>query len=208
MNAWNDNKARTIARAKMRKISFFVGIFLMLGFSGCAVIQWLMPDYELPDGRRFPRQPQFSVTPYYDSKPPEIDFSAVYLYETIKEGYLGRPYTNYHYVVFWPTGECMFKYGYPHFKAHSFYRAYMGFFHKDGSNIVFETYGGGYTKRSGIISSNNIRITQFDCHEEDLLNKFQSSTATNEYYIRHDTKELPWQPDWSPTGMLHQTTNK
>ena len=174
----------------------------MLGVSGCAV--YFNPN-RLPDGRLFPRHPDFTIIPYYDFQDLQLDFSSIYFWKRIidVEGY--RALTNYHYMRFWPTGECMYKsaIGQPIFEADSFDSAAMGFYNKSGSNIVFEIYSPqSYYRGFGFITSNEIHITRSELKYTTAT--FTYSNPEDLRFIRHYVGNLSTQPDWTPTGMIHR----
>ena len=181
-----------------------IGMLLMISVSGCAFFY----EHQLSDGRFFPRHPNFTVTPYYDSQDPELDFSAVYTWERIfGEG----TRTNYFHFRFWSTGECIEIVSLTPYLNKDEVEGLgdlkkewnMGFFNKSGSSITVETYGpNSYNRSVGFVSSNEIHITLAELKYTAAT--FTRSTPVDWRFIRHHIGELSVQPDWTPTGMIHR----
>jgi len=151
-------------------IAFLLLIFLSVVHSGCCYIRWTAPMHIMPDGRCFPKKPQFTVVPSLTSKKSGIDFSSVYASEQVWS-YEGETHTNYYHLRFWPTGECIAKGGISRYLERDDIEGFslwgkgwsMGVYNTFGSNIVFEIYvPDSYNRNYGVVSSNEIHVTRVD----------------------------------------------
>ena len=191
-------------------MKIYYSLLMALSFvllPSCCYIRWTEPMYRIPDGRHFPKKPQFTVIPSRDAQLSEIDFSSVYVWKR-EWAYEGRMYTNYYHLRFWPTGECI-----EGVNTERLYRDdiegfalwgkgwSMGFYGVAGSNILVEIYvPDSYNKLYGVVSSNEIHVTRTDL--KYAAANFSHTTSVNKHFIRYPMGQLTAQPDWSPTGML------
>lgn len=164
--------------------------------------------YRIPDGRYFPKTPQFTVIPSRDAQLSGIDFSSVYVSERVWL-YEGKLQTNYYHLRFWPTGKCIARGGTDRYLHRDDVEGFslwgkgwsMGLYEVDGSNAVFEIYvPDSYNKYYGVVSSNEIHVTRIEL--KYAAANFSHTTSVNKHFIRYPMGKLSAQPDWSPTGML------
>lgn len=191
------------------------GMFIMLlggvltMASGCFYIRMTAPMHVLPDGRHFPKKPQFTVMPNQEMPASKLDFSSVYVWKRTWT-HAEQMRANYFYFRFWPTGECIEKVSAEHLYRDDFegFTRWgggwsMGFYEVSGSNIVIEIYvPDSYNKLHGVISDNEVHITRIEL-KYAAARSIRSSTQ-DIHYIRHYVGEMSLQPDWSPTGMLRR----
>ena len=173
-----------------------IACLLLLGCSGCLIIRMTAPMHILPDGRCFPKKPQFTVIPNENSSDSGLDFSSLYVSERIWL-YEGKTHTNYYHLRFWPTGECIAKGGIERYLDRYDVDGFslwgegwsMGFYNVVGSNIVFEIYvPDSYNKDYGVVISNEIHVTRVDL--KYAAAKFTYSSPVDDHYVRYPMGQL------------------
>ena len=201
-------------RSGNMKINLFYFLFIVssLNFFGCSYFRWANPYHQLSDGRRFPKKPRFIITPINNYQDSIINFSSAYVWENIWT-YEEKTYQDYNHFLFWPTGECFQKATSSRYlyNDHNFFDNKkgwsMGFYRIKDSNIEIEIYvPHSYNRYFGTISSNEIHITRIDLKYGNA--RFTYSTPVNEHYFRYNFGKFSYQPDWSPTGILHHASDK
>lgn len=197
----------------VRSLLCFLCAGALMMTSGCLLIKMTAPMHILPDGRAFPKKPKFTVMPRPAQSGSLLSYDSVYVYMREWE-YENRTYTNYFYLRFWPSGECLEKVSTSELSQNEFdtftiwgdgYS--MGFYNVINSNLVVEIYvPDSYNRLYGVVCSNEIRISRVDL--KYAAARFTTSTQVDYHYKRYPNIQLKAQPDWSPTGMLLKAGSK
>lgn len=185
------------------------GIAILLFGSGCSAIKayWEWSSYwmSVSEDRIYPKRPKFTVHPGYVNGFPEIILPAVY--------YSNQSYTNqsgdlqicYDFIRLWPSGHCYGRYIRERIPTledvESFKQACLGFYEINENEFSMDLYFLDYYQRVwGQIDHEKIVISNAEQRYNGPIYKMQDNIV----YFRLPLARMQRQPDWSPTGMLHQ----
>ena len=203
-------------------LTFAVIVLIVLLASGCAAIRayfhWCGRTEILPDGRRFPKSPKFSLIPESLEASSPLRTDGVYIKWSTKRS--RRSLLWCRYIRFWPDGRVCSGAS-PMFppsarRADSFLDVSVGFYRCNGTDLWIElfdplSYIGIHGRIVGdtiVFDTTTLRtIYKYDSVREPIVTTNPDGTYDPFTYSFLPLKGMTRMPDWSPTGMLHNAVS-